>query len=276
MNSFLQMINEEKGNMEQIANQCKFNLKKMPKGFLKLRKNKSGYSIAKVFPYNKKKREIRITDNTDEIYKYLNRDIYMKKLEHAENNIAVLNEVLDQYKPTDIKNLWSIMPERLHKIKKVLDNHNSDTGKVYKDSNGSSTHKSNCLNKDSCKTDENHKFLTQCGIWVRSKNELYICDRFDYYNIKFEYEPEMYFNGRLYQPDFVIHLPDGTRIIWEHFGMMDDIHYCERNARKLHDYFVEGYIIGKRLIATCSTAKGELDTLEINNIIVEEILPYYL
>lgn len=276
MDDFLRVVDEEKRQMEKLIMECKTNSKKIPKGFLKLRKIKKGYAIAKVIPYNKKYREVRITDNPDEIFDYLYRDINKKRLAFAEKNFSILEKVLNQYKLTDIKSLWQLMPERLHAIKQVLDDNITKNTKAAMFDSDNNSKNSNCINRDSCQRDEKHKLRTQCGVWVRSKNELYICDRLDFYNIKFEYEPQMYINGRIYQPDFVIHLPDGSLIIWEHFGMMNEIDYCRRNAVKIYDYFADGYIIGKKLIATCSDAKGELDTLEINKIITQKILPYYL
>ena len=45
-------------------------------------------------------------------------------------------------------------------------------------------------------------------------------------------------------------LPDGRILIWEHFGMMDDIDYASRAWRKIENYRRAGYVQHTNLICT--------------------------
>ena len=42
------------------------------------------------------------------------------------------------------------------------------------------------------------------------------------YGIIYRYEQAIEICGKIYYPDFVILCDDGTIIIWEHFGLMED------------------------------------------------------
>lgn len=64
------------------------------------------------------------------------------------------------------------------------------------------------------------------------------------------YRPELFINGNRYYPDFMILLPDGSILIWEHFGMMDDIDYASRAWRKIENYRRAGYVQHTNLICT--------------------------
>ena len=68
--------------------------------------------------------------------------------------------------------------------------------------------------------------------------------------IPYRYEAELFINGNRYYPDFMILLPDGSILIWEHFGMMDDIDYASRAWRKIENYRRAGYVQHTNLICT--------------------------
>jgi hypothetical protein len=42
-------------------------------------------------------------------------------------------------------------------------------------------------------------------------------------------------------PDFTIHRPDGSVVLWEHFGLMDDIEYARKWSLKLAWYTANGF-----------------------------------
>ncbi len=123
-----------------------------------------------------------------------------------------------------------------------------------------------------------HIHATVCGIMVRSKGEVIIANALWHYGIPFVYEelfPYQGEDGKWYYPDFTIHLPDGRRIIWEHWGMLDKHSYCVKNADKLYTYNKNGFILGKNFIITQDDVNGACDSAFIYHIIEQYILPYF-
>ena len=94
---------------------------------------------------------------------------------------------------------------------------------------------------------EDLKFITTNGIKVRSKSEQAIANLLEENGVPYRYECEMQIGGRTMYPDFVIMLPDGRLIIWEHLGRMDLIEYARDVGQRLCDYNQEGYLIGRNL-----------------------------
>lgn len=99
------------------------------------------------------------------------------------------------------------------------------------------------------------KYPTMCGIMVRSKSEVIIADLLFKFHIPFRYEPEMIINGRVYYPDFLIMHPITHKLfVWEHFGMMDNPDYIDRNvAGKVENYAHSGWILDLNLIISTET-----------------------
>ena len=113
---------------------------------------------------------------------------------------------------------------------------------------------------------------------VRSKGEIIIANALWHYGIPFVYEevfPYKNEEGKWYYPDFTIHLPDGRTIIWEHWGLLDNRSYCDRNAEKLYHFNLHGYTIGKNFIVTQDDVNGACDSAFIYHIIENYILPYF-
>ena len=54
---------------------------------------------------------------------------------------------------------------------------------------------------------------------VRSKSEQSIGNMLEEYGIDYSYDRRV--DGHLYYADFTIYCQDGSKIIWEHFGLMD-------------------------------------------------------
>jgi hypothetical protein len=126
---------------------------------------------------------------------------------------------------------------------------------------------------------ERHIHETACGEFVRSKGEVIIVNALYHYKIPFNYEELFPFpddEGKAIYPDFTIHCPDGTDIIWEHWGMLDKKSYCVRNVSKLHTYNSCNFTIGKNLIITQDDIKGNCSTCLIYHIIENYILPHFI
>jgi len=93
--------------------------------------------------------------------------------------------------------------------------------------------------------------VTPGGAKLRSKSELIIGTFLETKNIPYKSDELLVVGGNEWYPDFKIKRPrDGRIIIWEHFGMMDDNDYAERNQEKLIIYMEYGFRLLDNLIVT--------------------------
>ena len=96
----------------------------------------------------------------------------------------------------------------------------------------------------------NYKHQTDKGDLVASKSEEMIANMLFAMDIKYEYEKELILNGSKVLPDFIIHKKDGTQIIWEHAGLLENEEYADRFSKKLKIYEYAGFTRQNNLIVT--------------------------
>lgn len=116
---------------------------------------------------------------------------------------------------------------------------------------------------------EGLKYVTKCGIAVRSKSEMIIADILYSYGILFLYEPTIQVGDRVLHPDFLIIRSDGSIIIWEHFGLFDEPEYKEKMIEKMELYGKNGFDLHTNLIFT---TEKDITKKEVLEKIVEERL----
>ena len=112
----------------------------------------------------------------------------------------------------------------------------------------------------------NRIYETEDGNHVRSKSEVIICNLLHEFGIKYEYEEKLFYGdeGKWIEPDFTIEKDDGSRIFWEHVGMLGKEDYDNNWKYKLEVYekYFEGQMVktyesgvlskdARRLIETC-------------------------
>lgn len=102
----------------------------------------------------------------------------------------------------------------------------------------------NPFNKDAL------KYMTDAGIYVRSKSERTIADWLTRYKLPFKYEIKMDCAGHIMYPDFIIRKANGEIVIWEHFGLMSNPEYYYRAMEKIRYYRELGFVQHKNLICT--------------------------
>ena len=74
------------------------------------------------------------------------------------------------------------------------------------------------------------------------------------------------------RPDFTcLNVRTRTEYIWEHFGMMDDEDYSNKNISKINAYEDNGFHAGNNLIMTFETSK-----YPINSSIIKTMIQTYL
>ncbi|MBQ3164316.1 MAG: ATPase [Lachnospiraceae bacterium] len=112
---------------------------------------------------------------------------------------------------------------------------------------------------------------TASGSLVRSKSEA-IIDMFLYTNkIPFRYECALLLGNTTIFPDFTIRHPKtGELYYWEHFGLIDNIAYCQNMHSKLQLYTSNGIMPSIQLITTFETQNNPLSSE-----MVKKIIEYY-
>ncbi len=117
-------------------------------------------------------------------------------------------------------------------------------------------------------------FCSNRGIRVRSKSELIIANILEQQNVPYRYEyPITLKNIGMVRPDFFcLNVRTRQELIWEHFGMMDNIAYANKNIAKIASYEQSGYYPGKNMIMTFETSQHAISS----NIIKAMIENYLL
>ena len=114
-------------------------------------------------------------------------------------------------------------------------------------------------------------FYTECGIRVRSKSELLIANMLEQKGIPYRYEFPLYLKktGNV-RPDFLcLNIRTRKEFIWEHFGMMDNIAYANKNISKVQNYEQNGFFPGKNFIMTFETSQCPISSKVIRMTINE-------
>lgn len=117
-------------------------------------------------------------------------------------------------------------------------------------------------------------FYSNNGVRVRSKSELIIANMLEQYGVPYHYEYPILLKGLgTVHPDFTcLNVRKKKEIIWEHFGMMDNIAYANKNVSKIHAYNQNGYILGKNMIMTFETSQQAISSNIIRNMIEEFLI----
>lgn len=120
---------------------------------------------------------------------------------------------------------------------------------------------------------ETLKYMTRAGIMVRSKSERTIADKLVEYGLPFRYEAryENCYQGCSFvtSPDFIILCADGREVIWEHFGLLSDEEYAQKNTQKLIDYLRCGCSLTRDLICTIET---DIENPQVLDHIIQKFL----
>lgn len=121
--------------------------------------------------------------------------------------------------------------------------------------------------------DSEFGIVTEGDEIVRSKSEKIIADKLYVLGVPYEYEiPFALGTGGYVYPDFtVLNKSARKTFYWEHFGMMDNMEYCEKAIRKINTYIRNGITPGKNLIVTMESASQVLDVR-----VLEELIKEYL
>lgn len=118
------------------------------------------------------------------------------------------------------------------------------------------------------KYQEQLKYKTITGLYVRSKSEMLISMMLQEYGIPFRYECALELEGKTIYPDFTLKHPKTGKIYYfEHFGRMDDADYCQNAYAKLQLYAKHGIIPMIQLLTTYETLEHPLSPETVERLI---------
>ncbi len=117
------------------------------------------------------------------------------------------------------------------------------------------------------------EYYSDSGTRVRSKSEIIIANMLEKYGVPYKYEcPLKLSKWGMVRPDFTcLNVRTRKEYIWEHFGMMDDESYANKNVMKINLYEESGYNAGKNMIMTFETSQHP-----INSNIIKTMIRSYL
>lgn len=115
----------------------------------------------------------------------------------------------------------------------------------------------------------NTEFYSNKGVRVRSKSELIIANLLEQYEIPYKYEKPIQLRGLgIVRPDFIcLNKRERKEYVWEHFGMMDNGEYANKNISKVNMYQQNGYFLGENMIASFETSQQPISSRNIKSLI---------
>jgi hypothetical protein len=236
-----------------------------PEGTLSIRNRKMKRAYYQEIKNAEFSRQINITKDPDMITALTVKAIAAKRISRARVNLKALEQMKRRYQSTEAEDILAQLPDKYTDAVNMLRQRHIDDWMSAE--------------YDRAPFDpEAHIHETCYGDLVRSKSEQIIANALYSYGIPFRYEEKFKYpseNGDWYYPDFTILLPDGSTLIWEHFGLLKNLGYCIHNGYKLHTYQKNNYVIGKNLIITQDDNKGNCSGAIIYGIIEKQILPLF-
>ncbi len=113
------------------------------------------------------------------------------------------------------------------------------------------------------------------GKMFRSKSEAIIAMSLFEHNISYKYEfPHIFDDIKVYSDFTISHPITGQEIIWEHFGLADNLNYQGPMLNKIRTYISNGYVPGSNLIITFETKTCPLDISYLENLISYHFLDH--
>ena len=171
-----------------------------------------------------------------------------------------LNDFLKKYDVSEIDKIYT----QMSKGRQLLISPIIDTDEIF-------VKKWESVSYEGLKFIDDCKFYSSKGLRVRSKSELIIANTLERCEIPYRYEYPTYLKGigNVY-PDFTcLNVNTRKEIIWEHFGMMDNFAYANKNIAKIQTYNQNGFFPGKNMIMTFETSQNAISSIIIQNMIKE-------
>ncbi|MEG0924950.1 MAG: hypothetical protein RSE98_07865 [Anaerovoracaceae bacterium] len=265
-----EILENQMREQKTIIKQHKRFLTKAPKGSLVERKRNGKISYfrraTKIVDGRYDVTEKCIDGNVDLIAKLSQKQLSSKIVYQLEKNIEKQQKFLKGYSSIDEENLQLILPERFRR----------SVESSIKSRNEEWEYESYQKRVDTSRFNI-HETLK--GDLVGSKSEVIIANALYVRGIPYHHDemfPVRNINNGFYYLDFITKTPIGEMFYWEHFGLLDDQRYAEKNTEKLLFYHSNGLELGKNLIVTVDDQFGNCNSPDINRIIDQFLMPHFL
>lgn len=122
--------------------------------------------------------------------------------------------------------------------------------------------------------EEAPEYYSEKGVRVRSKSELIIADMLEKYGIPYKYEYPLKLGKKgTVRPDFTcLNVRTRKEYIWEHFGMMGNPEYANKNVMKINAYGENGFEMGNNFIMTFETSQSPINSNIIRTMVKSFLL----
>ena len=209
-----------------------------------------------------KKEYIKKTEK-GEIRRILQRD-YEKAINKKLNSLKrKLSKFLKTYDIDEIERVYTNLPE----ARKILVTPIVETKEEF-------VKKWESVEYEPMEISDNIEFVSFNGVRVRSKSELIIANMLEQNGVSYRYEYPITLNGLgTVRPDFLcLNARTGKEYVWEHFGMMDNVAYANKNINKIQTYEQNGFLAGKNMIMTFEASSTPLSSSVVIRMIEEYLL----
>lgn len=261
INANISYFNELLAAHEVQLRQYKDELQSLPEGSLRVR---PGRKENEVYYMHAAKGKVTGISGNAELKEALARKKFLQKaINLIEGNIKCLKQLTGTYRNIDEESIISSLPEYFgklinesfvrwqnEKISWMTDEYDQSTFNLWEKSH-----------------------VTARGLHVRSKSEVIVAERLDYYRIPYRYEQVIYIDRYRFAPDFTILTKKGL-MYWEHCGLMDDPEYARKQSWKNFMYAKAGIVPWRNYITTYDDEAGNFNSKIIESEIINKILPY--
>lgn len=176
-------------------------------------------------------KEKGITRNKKRIYMLTRREYLLEELKLLKANLKIISFCANAYQDISDEIILHNMSERFAHLP-VYDILMRDADKwmekPFKQNRSHSEHK---------------RYITTNGVVVRSKSEREIGNALEAAGLKYKYDVQIKCGETVWHADFVIYRSDGTEVIWEHLGKLNDSVYSAINSQRIKDYIT---VLGKK------------------------------
>lgn len=202
-----------------------------------------------------------ISKNRDRIHALIKKEFLQGQMNTLEHNRNVIGFCKNNYLELAISDIIDDLSKKYRDIpvEDILLDTNNDWGKQ--------PYVKNPFYK------ENLQYMTTNGILVRSKSEREIANSLEALSLSYRYDALVRCEKQNYYADFLIQRPDGSLLIWEHFGREDDTVYMAKNRQRIKDYFSIGYRPWDNLVWTLESDLKNSQTIRkiINRFILCDV-----
>lgn len=237
-------------------------MKKLPAGKLGMRVGEGTDGKVQYCCYLDGKRK-GITGRPELVDALVRKRYLEESLSVIRENIRWLKKLTDKYRDIDRRSIIEKLPDRYAEL---LDKGEADWNR----------RKAKWLAADyemSTYDPWEKEHVTAKGLRVRSKSEVIIAEKLDFYGIPYRYEEMLYIRQYSFAPDFTILTKAGLKYL-EHAGLVNDDRYMNRHNWKMKMYALEGIVPWKNLIVTYDEEDGGFNSRIIEAEIINKLLPY--